>query len=165
MNIGRHTWIPEGASENGIKVARQHGEAVRRNGHPVREITVSTPIEVAQFHTRAARLDSLDRVGDNFFADPVSWDHGDPFLLIHGRKRYHSRESPRIEDRRVLQGAAGSSALRLRYNQRLIMSTTELHEKVTLVAGAVDMRAEFRALISGCGIHELAQHGKIKLAG
>src|SRR5437867_186426 len=45
------------------------------------------------------------------------------------------------------------------------MSTTELHEKVTLVAGAVDMRAEFRALISGCGIHELAQHGKIQLAG
>ncbi len=45
------------------------------------------------------------------------------------------------------------------------MSTTELHEKVTLVAGAVDMRAEFRALISGCGIHELAQRGKIKLAG
>src|SRR5437867_9037641 len=144
MNIGRHTWIPEGASENGIKVARQHGEAVRRNGHPVREITVSTQIEVAQFHSRAARLDSLDRVGDNFFADPVSWDHGDPFLLIHGRKRYHSREAPRIEDRRVLQGAAGPSALRLRYNQRLIMSTTELHESVTLPADAADERAKLR---------------------
>src|SRR2546427_4897789 len=165
MDIRRHARIPEGASENGIKVALQHGEAVRRNGHPVREITVSTPIEVAQFNSRATRLDSLDRVGDNFFADPVSWDHGDPFLLIHGRKRYHSRESPRIEDRRVLQGVVGSSALRLRYNRRLIMSTTELHEKVTLVAGAVDVRAEFRALISGCGIHELAQCAKIQLTG
>src|SRR5438876_3486977 len=165
MNIGRHTWIPEGAGENGIKVARQHGQSVRRNCHLSREITVSTPIEVAQFHSRAARLDSLDRVGDNFFADPVSWDHGDPFLLIHGRKRYHSRESPRIEDRRVLQGAAGSSALRLRYNQRLIMSTTELHEKVTLAADAGNVRSEFSALISGCGIHELAQHAKIELTG
>src|SRR5439155_25156372 len=166
MNIGRHTWIPEGAGENGIKVARQHGEAVRGNGHPVREITVSTPIEVAQFHSRAARLDSLDRVGDNFFADPVSWDHGDPFLLIHGRKRYHSREAQRIGGRRVLQGAADPSySLRLRYNRRLDMSTTELHEKVTLVAGAVDVRAEFRALISGCGIHELAQCAKIQLTG
>src|SRR5438552_15791821 len=161
MNIGRHTWIPEGAGENGIKVARQNGEAVRRNGHPVREITVSTPIEVAQFHSRAARLNGLHSLWDNFFADPVSWDHGDPFLLIHGRKRYHSRESPRIEDRRVLQGVVGSSALRLRYNRRLGMSTTELHEKVTLVAGAVDVRAEFRALIFGCGIHELAQCAKI----
>src|SRR5437588_12472509 len=45
------------------------------------------------------------------------------------------------------------------------MSTTELHEKVTLVAGAVDMLAEFRALISGCGIYELAHRGKSKLAG
>src|SRR3989475_12473026 len=165
MNIGRHTWIPEGAGQDGIEIARQHSEAIRWNGPSVCEITVSAPIEVVQFNSRATRLDSLDRVGDNFFADPVSWDHGDPFLLIHGRKRYHSRESPRIEDRRVLQGVVGSSALRLRYNRRLIMSTTELHEKVTLVAGAVDVRAEFRALISGCGIHELAQCAKIQLTG
>src|SRR5438128_1020746 len=165
MNIGRHARIAKCASENGIKVARQHSEAIRWNGHSVCEITVCAPVEVTQFHRRATRLDGLHRLRDNFFADPVSWDHGDPFLLIHGRKRYHSRESPRIEDRRVLQGVVGSSALRLRYNRRLGMSTTELHEKVTLVAGAVDMRAEFRALISGCGIHELAQRGKIKLAG
>src|SRR3989442_851908 len=165
MNIGRHARIAKCASQDGIEIARQHSEAIRWNGHSVCEITVSAPIEVVQFNSRATRLDSLDRVGDNFFADPVSWDHGDPFLLIHGRKRYHSRESPRIEDRRVLQGVVGSSALRLRYNRRLGMSTTELHEKVTLVAGAVDMRAEFRALISGCGIHELAQRGKIKLTG
>ncbi len=84
MDIRRHARIPEGASENGIKVARQHGEAVRRNGHPVREITVSTPIEVAQFHSRAARLDSLDRVGDNFFADPVSGNGHDAFFRAHG---------------------------------------------------------------------------------
>src|SRR5438132_546815 len=150
MNIGRHTWIPEGAGENGIKVARQHGEAVRRNGHSVREITVSAPIEVAQFHPRATRLDGLHRLRDNFFADPVSWDHGDPFLLIHGRKRYHSRESSRIEDRRVLQGVARLILpLRLRYNQRLIMSTTELHEKLTLAYDAGNVRSEFSALISG----------------
>src|SRR5438128_9157975 len=125
MNIGRHTWIPEGAGENGIKVARQHSEAVRWNGHSVCEITVSAPIEVVQFNSRATRLDSLDRVGDNFFADPVSWDHGDPFLLIHGRKRYHSREAQRIGGRRHLQAVAPLILpLRLRYNQRLGMSTT-----------------------------------------
>ena len=45
------------------------------------------------------------------------------------------------------------------------MSTTELHEKVTLAADAGNVRSEFSALISGCGIHELAQRGKIKLAG
>src|SRR5439155_20075771 len=84
MNIGRHTWIPEGAGENGIKVARQHSEAVRRNGHPVREITVSTPIEVAQFHSRAARLNGLHSLWDNFFADTVSGNGHDAFFRAHG---------------------------------------------------------------------------------
>src|SRR5437016_33698 len=165
MDIRRHARIPEGAGENGIKVARQHGEAVRRNGHPVREITVSTPIEVAQFHSRATRLDGLHHLRNNFFADTISGDNSDPFFLIHGRKRYHSMEYLRIEGRRVCGVRPAHQPSGFRYNQRLIMSTTELHEKVTLVAGAVDMRAEFRALISGCGIHELAQRGKIKLAG
>src|SRR5439155_19355423 len=164
MNIGRHARIAKCASQDGIEIARQHSEAIRWNGHSVCEITVSTPIEVAQFHSRAARLNGLHSLWDNFFADTVSGNNSDPFLLIHGRKRYHSR-GPRIEGRRVLQGAAGSSALRLRYNQRLIMSTTKLHEKVTLAADAGNVRSEFSALISGCGIHELAQRGKIKLAG
>src|SRR5439155_3597030 len=74
-------------------------------------------------------------------------------------ERYHSREAQRIGGRRHLQAVARLILpLRLRYNRRLGMSTTELHEKVTLVAGAVDMRAEFRPLIPGCGIHELGQH-------
>ena len=45
------------------------------------------------------------------------------------------------------------------------MSTTELHERVTLPADAGDVRAQFRELISGCGIRELAQRAKIKLTG
>jgi len=45
------------------------------------------------------------------------------------------------------------------------MSTTELHEKLASAGDAGDVRSEFSALISGCGIHELAQRGKIKLAG
>jgi len=45
------------------------------------------------------------------------------------------------------------------------MSTTELHEEVTLAAGAVDVRPEFRSLISECGIYELASRAEIKLTG
>src|SRR5438132_13890889 len=45
------------------------------------------------------------------------------------------------------------------------MSTTELHEKVTLAADAGNVRSEFSALISGCGIYELGQHAKIELTG
>jgi folate-binding protein YgfZ len=45
------------------------------------------------------------------------------------------------------------------------MSTTEIHEKVTSAADAGDVRAQFSALISGCGIYELAQRAKIKLTG
>src|SRR3989454_8225564 len=43
--------------------------------------------------------------------------------------------------------------------------STELHEKVTLAADAGNVRSEFSALISGCGIHELGQHAKIELTG
>jgi folate-binding protein YgfZ len=45
------------------------------------------------------------------------------------------------------------------------MSTTEIHENVTSAAEAADVRAQFSALISGCGIYELAQRAKIKLTG
>lgn len=65
----------------------------------------------------------------------------------------------------MLRDPAGSSALRLRYNRRLSMSTTELHEKVALAGDAAEVRAGFSALISGCGIYELAQRVKIKLTG
>src|SRR5439155_1118538 len=81
-------------------------------------------------------------------------------------ERYHSREAQRIGGRRHLQAVARLILpLRLRYNQRLIMSTTELHEKVTLAADAGNVRSEFSALISGCGIYELGQHAKIELTG
>src|SRR2546427_12969004 len=74
-------------------------------------------------------------------------------------ERYHSREAQRIGGRRHLQAVARLILpLRLRYNQRVIMRTTELHEKVTLAADAGNVRSEFSALISGCGLYEHGEH-------
>ena len=111
MNIGRHPVIAKRACENGIKVTRQHGEAVRWNRHSVGKIAVCAPIEVAQFDRRVRRLDRLHRLWNNFFADPVSGNNRDSFLVIHGRKgitaKHYSEQ--RVSTEAVLRIVADSS--------------------------------------------------------
>ena len=47
VNIGGHARIAEGADQDGVEIARQGGEAVRRNGNFVGEIAVGSPVEIS----------------------------------------------------------------------------------------------------------------------
>ena len=52
MDIGLDPRVAEGADEDGVEIARQHGESVGRDGGLVAQVTVRTPIEVGKFDLR-----------------------------------------------------------------------------------------------------------------
>ena len=71
---------PEGAKEDGVKVAFQHGKAIRRDGGAVLEIAVGRPVKGLKLHRRARGLNHPQGRGDYFLADAVTWDDGDTFV-------------------------------------------------------------------------------------
>ena len=48
MDIRSHAGIAEGAQQDGVKIAFQHGKAVGRDGDAVRQVPVGAPVEVGQ---------------------------------------------------------------------------------------------------------------------
>src|ERR1700674_4621216 len=87
MNIRGDARIAEGAPQDSIEVALQHGEAVGWDGDAVCQIAVSAPIKLGCFDIRAGGSNDLDRFRDDFFPDAVSGNNGDTFLETHGKKR------------------------------------------------------------------------------
>jgi hypothetical protein len=90
MDVGLDSGITEGSGHDRIEIARQHGEAIGRNGRAVAEIAVGAPIELAHLDVGSRCLDDLESLWDNLLANPVTGDDGDTFpgrlLLVHGRK-------------------------------------------------------------------------------
>ena len=82
MNIGLHTWVAEGSDQNGIEVAGQHGESIRRNRRLVAQEAVGAPIEFGQIDGCSRGLDRVHSLRDNFFADAVAGYHGDAFSRL-----------------------------------------------------------------------------------
>ena len=53
VDVGLDAGIAESADQDGVEVARQHGEAIGRDGGLVAQITIGTPVEFGQFNRRA----------------------------------------------------------------------------------------------------------------
>ena len=90
VDIGFHARIAEGAGQNGIEIAVEHGESVGRDGHSVAEIAIGAPVEFAYFDVRTGRPDRFESLGDYLLPNSISGNHGDAFLgsllRVHGRK-------------------------------------------------------------------------------
>ena len=87
MNVGRHARIAQGSDEDGVEVARQHVEAVGRNGGAVDEIAVGAPVEGGELERRARGAQHVESVGNDFLADTVSGNDGDAFVDGHELER------------------------------------------------------------------------------
>jgi|SRR5215470_14046407 len=72
MNVRGDAWVAEGAHENGVEVAGEHGESVGRDGGLVGEITVSTPVERSELDGGAGCFDCNEGLRDDFLANTVA---------------------------------------------------------------------------------------------
>src|SRR5205085_5315167 len=81
-----HTPIAERTHQDGVEVAAEHLESRGRNGGPIFEVAVGSPIEKSRLNRPAAGLYDLDGLGNDFFADTVAGDDCDFFAGRHGRK-------------------------------------------------------------------------------
>ena len=88
MNIRGHARIAERAQQDGVEIAFQHGEAVRRDGDAVRQVAIGAPVEMGHLDVGARGLDDFHGLGDDFRADAVSGNDGDTLLLAHGMEDY-----------------------------------------------------------------------------
>ena len=81
MNIRFDAGIAKSADKDRIEVVGEHGEAIRRNGRSIAEITVCAPVEIGCLHRRARGSDRVNCLRNHFFTDAVAGDNGDAFLL------------------------------------------------------------------------------------
>ena len=88
MNIGGHARIAECAHQDGVEIAFQHGEAVRRDGDAVRQVAIGAPVEMGHLDAGARGLDDFHGLGDDLWADAVPGNNGDTLLLAHGLEDY-----------------------------------------------------------------------------
>ena len=87
MNVRRHARIAQGSDKNGIKVARQHLETVRRNSRPIDKVAIGSPVKRGELQWRTRRLQHLERQGNYFFTDAISGHHGDSLVIGHELER------------------------------------------------------------------------------
>ena len=81
MDVGLHARIAERADQDGVEIAAQHGEAVRRNRDLVAQIAIGAPVEMGQCHLSAGGLNYLDRLWDDFLTDAVTGNNGDTLFV------------------------------------------------------------------------------------
>src|ERR1700676_2875140 len=90
MDIGLDPRISEGAGEDSVEVASEHGEAVRRDRHAIAKIAVGSPIEFAELNIRPRGLNNFESLREYFSTNAVARNHSDAlagrFLRVHGRK-------------------------------------------------------------------------------
>ena len=84
MDVRGHAGIAQGAEQDGVEIARQHGEAVGGDGGAVLEVAVGAPVEVRELERRAGGGQHLDGFRGDFFADAVAGNDGDLLLRGHG---------------------------------------------------------------------------------
>ena len=105
VNIRGHARIAECAQQDGVEIAFQHGEAVRRDGNAVRQVTIGAPVEMGHLDAGARSLDDFHGLGDDFRADAVSGNDGDALLLAHGMEDYQlGRRGAKQETRKWRTG-------------------------------------------------------------
>ena len=88
MDIRGHARIAEGAQQDGVEIAFQHGEAVGRDRDAVSQVAVGAPVEMGQLDVGARGLDDVHGLGDDLGADAVPGNNGDSLLLAHGLEDY-----------------------------------------------------------------------------
>ncbi len=60
MDVGGDAGIAEGAGEDGIEVALEHGEAIGRDGHAVAKIAIGAPVKLAELDVGPRRPDDFE---------------------------------------------------------------------------------------------------------
>ncbi len=105
VDIRGHARIAKRAQQDGVEIAFQHGEAVRRDGNAVRQVTIGAPVEMGHLDAGARSLDDFHGLGDDFRADAVSRNDGDTLFWAHGMEDYQlgrrgAKQETRMEDGR-----------------------------------------------------------------
>ena len=80
MDVGLDARIAEGAGEDGVEIAAEHGEAVGRDGHAVAQIAVGAPVEFAQLDIGSGGPNHFESLRNYFLANSVSGNDGNAFL-------------------------------------------------------------------------------------
>ena len=88
MNVGFDAGVAEGAGEDGVEIAGEHGEAIGRDGGAVAQITIGAPVEFADLDIGPGGANHFESLRNYFLADSVSGNDGDAFfgrlLRVHG---------------------------------------------------------------------------------
>ena len=91
MDIALDPGIAEGTDQDGIEVAGQHGESIRRNGGLIAEVAVCAPVKFGEVKRGPGGLHHFYSLRDHFLANAVAGNYGDALacllLLLHGMER------------------------------------------------------------------------------
>ena len=87
MDIRRDARIAKGAHQDGIKIAGQHGESVRRDGDAVGEIAFRAPVEMRQLHRGLSAVITLTASGMTSLPMPSPGMMAIRFFWLTRRKR------------------------------------------------------------------------------
>jgi hypothetical protein len=85
VDVGFDPRIAKGADQDGVEVAPQHGETVRRNRNSVFEVTLRTPVELGQFDRSPGRLHDVHCLRDDFPSNAVAGKNGNSLFRAHGK--------------------------------------------------------------------------------
>src|SRR5690349_20775103 len=86
MDIRGDPRISKCADQDRIKIATEHGKAVRWNGHSIREVAVRAPIKRLQGQRNFSSLQDPNCLCNYLSSDPVSWEHCNSFFRCHEAK-------------------------------------------------------------------------------
>jgi hypothetical protein len=86
MNVRRHPRIAESAYHDGLELAPQHGEAVRRDRDTVGHVARGAPVELVKFDSRTRGSNDLNGLWNHLLPDPIA---GKDCNLLSGS---HERE-------------------------------------------------------------------------
>ena len=88
MNVGFDARVAEGAGEDGVVIAGEHGEAIGRDGGSVAQVAIGAPVEFAHLDIGSGGANHFESLRNYFLADSVSGNHGNAFfgrlLRVHG---------------------------------------------------------------------------------
>src|SRR5262249_166090 len=80
VNVGGHARVAQRADEDSIKVARQHGEAIRRDGGAVLQVAVGRPVQGGEVNCSSAGFHHFQSSGNDLFTDTVTRNYSYAFF-------------------------------------------------------------------------------------
>src|SRR5205807_5808127 len=88
MNVGGNARIAEGADQNGIEFALQHGKAIGWNGYTVGEVARGAPVELGGLDGSPGGHHHLHGLWNHLAPNPVAGKNGNLFCGSHEERAY-----------------------------------------------------------------------------